>query len=120
LHRLAKQWAATEYAAALATAERMLDDDPADREALRYAANCRAELEEMHVAALGGRLTVYRLQTGGRISRALEMDDRTRLLVALVRRGASLGEILDAHGPTKLAVLLLIAQLVKVRLLERS
>lgn len=120
LRRLTQQWAVEEYALALATAERMLLDNPADREALAYAEDCRAKLEEMYVATLGGRLAVFRLQAGGRIREALETDDRTRLLLALVRRGASLGEILDAHGPARLDVLLVFARLAKARVLERS
>ncbi|MHB9005121.1 MAG: hypothetical protein ACYC6C_13900, partial [Coriobacteriia bacterium] len=65
LHRLTQQWAVEEFALALATAERMLMDDPADREALAYAEDCRAKLLEMHVAALGGRSVVFRLSIGG-------------------------------------------------------
>jgi len=120
LRRLTQQWAVEEYALALATAGRMLTDDPADREALAFAEDCRAKLEEMHVAALGGRPVVFRLSTRGKLQKALEGDDRTRLLVALVRKGASLGEILDAHGPARLEIVLVIARLCKALVLERS
>lgn len=117
LRRLTNQWAVEEYALALATAERMLADDPADREAIAYAEDCRAKLLEMHVAALGGRSVVFCLSIGGKLLRALEGDDRTRLLVALVQRGAPLGEILDAHGPARLDTVLVIAKLKEARVL---
>lgn len=97
----------------------MLLDDPADREALAYAEDCRAKLLEVHVAALGGPSVVFRLSIGGKLLRALEGDDRTRLLVALVQRGTPLGEILDAHGPARLDIVLVIAKLKEARVLER-
>ena len=119
LHRLVRQYAAKEYAAALTTAERMLRDDPEDPDATGFATGCRVRLEEIHLQALGGRSAVLRLTATGRILKALDADERTSLIVVLVRRGASLGEILDRHGERRLEALLVVTRLVAAGVLAR-
>lgn len=119
LHRLVRQYAAKEYAAALATAERMLRDDSQDSDALGFADACRYQLEAAHLKALGGRSAIIRLVATGRILKALEADDRTSLLVVLVRQRLPLSMILDRHGKRRLDVLLIVTRLVAAGVLAR-
>ncbi len=117
--RLLRQYAAGDHAAALATAERMLRDDPEDRDAAGYAAVCRARLEATHVEALGGRMAVLRLSAAGPIPKALEDDPRTALLAELLQRGIPIGEILDLHSARRLDILLVIVKLASTGALAR-
>lgn len=112
LIRMFRQYAHGHYEAALATAERILAEKRSVRDAILCARSCRQRVELSQIQALGGPNVTLYIATAGPMLRALEQDDRTSLLVTLIRRRLPLHEILDFHGAERFEALQTILSLV--------
>lgn len=120
LIRMFRQYARGNYAAALSTAERILAGKRSMRDAFECARSCRARVELSQVEALGGPHASLRVMAAGPLLRALEQDERTSLMMSLIKRKLPLQEILDFHGELRFEALQAIVQLVEQGLLVKG
>jgi len=118
LIRMFRQYASGDHEAALATAEKILAEKRSVRDAIECARSCRMRVELSRLQRLGGPGASLRVAAAGPIVRALERDDRTSLLMSLIRRRLPLGEILDFHGERRFEALETITKLVAQGLVE--
>jgi hypothetical protein len=105
LSELQDRYAMGDYSGALVVAEGMLDNDPGNVEALRFAKSCREVLTGMYSARLGALDQVVTVGVPGEQIRWLSLDHRAGFLLSLVDGALTLEEILDISGMPRLDAL---------------
>ncbi len=106
-----------DYSGALFVAEGLLEDDPANPEALRYAENCRAVLQKMYTARIGPLDRVPIVVVPRDQLRWLSIDHRAGFVLSLVDGVSSLEMVLDVSGMPLLDVLRILYELVQQRVI---
>lgn len=106
-----------DYSGALFVAEGLLENDPANPEALRYAENCRAVLQKMYTARIGPLDRVPIVVVPRDQLRWLSIDHRAGFVLSLVDGVSSLEMVLDVSGMPLLDVLRILYELVQQRVI---
>ena len=102
-----------DYSGALLIAERVLEMDPANAEALRRADDCRAVLHQMYTARLGPLDRVPILMVARDQLRWLSVDHRAGFVLSHVDGASSLETIIDLSGMPRLDALRILAEFVR-------
>ncbi len=91
-----------DFSGALLIAEGILEADPEDLEAPRYAQSCRDVLTQMYSARLGPLDQVVAVAVPSDQIRWLTLDHRAGFLLSLIDGGITVDQILDISGMTRL------------------
>jgi hypothetical protein len=110
---LQDRYAVGDFTGALVIAESILETDPDDEDALRYAASCREVLTQMYSARLGPLDQVAQVAVPPDQITWLSLDHRAGFLLSLVDGASTLEEILDISGMTRLEALRIMYTLVQ-------
>ena len=102
---LRDRYAVGDFTGALVIAESILEQDPSDIEAARYAQSCRDVLTQMYSARLGSLDQVVRVAIPPEEIRWLSLDHRAGFLLSLVDGCSTMEEILDICGMPRLDAL---------------
>jgi hypothetical protein len=107
------RYAVGDFTGALVVAESILDTNPDDEDAKRYAQSCREVLTQMYAARIGpmDQIAVVAVPTD-QIT-WLSLDHRAGFLLSLVDGVSSIEEILDISGMTRLDALRIMYTLVQ-------
>jgi hypothetical protein len=90
---------------ALLLAEAILETEPENAEALRYAERCQEVLQKMYVSRLGGLNRVPQVTTSAEQMRWLSLDHRAGFVLSLIDGTCTFDEILDISGMRRLDAL---------------
>ena len=112
------RYAMGDFSGALVIAEGILDSNPEDLEAPRYAQSCRDVLTQMYSARLGSLDQVVSIAVPSDEVRWLTLDHRAGFLLSLVDGGSTLDQILDISGMTRLDALRIMYQLLDQRVIS--
>ena len=112
------RYAMGDFTGALVIAESILDSNPEDLEAPRYAQSCRDVLTQMYSARLGSLDQVVRVAVPGDQVRWLTLDHRAGFLLSLIDGGSTVDQILDISGMTRLDALRIMYQLLDQRVIS--
>jgi hypothetical protein len=107
-----------DYSGSLVIAESLLGDDPAHREAKKYAENCRNILEQMYTARLGALDRVPFVAVPLEQLRWLSIDHRAGFILSHVDGVSTLEQILDVSGMPLLDTLRILYELVQHRVIS--
>jgi hypothetical protein len=107
-----------DYTGALAAAETILDADPANAEALRYADNCRSVLQQMYAARIGPLDRVPVVIVPRDQLRWLSIDHRAGFMLSHIDGVSSVEMILDVSGMPLLEALRILFELVQQRVIS--
>jgi hypothetical protein len=99
------RYAVGDFTGALVVAESILDTDPDNEDAKRYAQSCREVLTQMYAARLGPMDQVPSVVVPADQITWLSLDHRAGFLLSLVDGVSNLEEILDVSGMTRLDAL---------------
>lgn len=105
-------YAVGDFSGALSEAERRLELDPDDLEALRYVDECRRTLIRMYSARLAPMDRPVRLAVPMQDIRWLTLDHRAGFLISRVDGVCSVEDLLDISGMPRLDALRILAELV--------
>jgi hypothetical protein len=94
-----------DFSGALSAAEVLLEHDPEDVEANRYAQSCRDVLTQMFSARLAPLDRVVRVAISQEQIRWLSLDHKSGFLLSLVDGNCSIEELLDVSGMPRLDAL---------------
>jgi hypothetical protein len=111
------RYAMGDFTGALVIAESVLEVDPSDAEALRYAESCRKVLTQMYAARLGALDRVVEVAVPADQIRWLSLDHRAGFLLSLVDGISTVEEILDISGMSKLEALRIMYALLEQRVI---
>jgi hypothetical protein len=111
------RYAMGDFSGALVIAEGILESNPEDLEAPRYAQSCRDVLTQMYSARLGSLDQVVSIAVPSDQIRWLTLDHRAGFLLSLVDGGSTLDQILDISGMTRLDALRIMFQLLDQRVI---
>jgi hypothetical protein len=111
------RYAMGDFTGALVIAESIIETNPEDLEAPRYAQNCRDVLIQMYSARLGSLTQHVHVAVPGDQIRWLTLDHRAGFLLSLVDGNSSIEEILDISGMTRLDALRIMYQLLDQRVI---
>ena len=112
------RYAMGDFSGALVIAEGVLDGDPADLEAARYAQSCRDVLTQMYSARLGSLDQIVAVAVPADQIRWLTLDHRAGFLLSLIDGGSSIDQLLDISGMTRLDALRILYQLLDQRVIS--
>jgi hypothetical protein len=107
------RYAVGDFTGALAIAERLLVEKPANAEANRYLVSCRDILTQMYTARLGSAGQVPRVVLAADQIRWLTLDHRSGFLLSCVDGISSVEEILDVSGMQGLDALRILCELLQ-------
>lgn len=99
------RYAVGDFTGALVVAESILDSNPEDEDAKRYAASCREVLTQMYAARLGSMDQVPSVVVPADQITWLSLDHRAGFLLSLVDGISNIEEILDVSGMSRLDAL---------------
>lgn len=99
------RYAVGDFTGALVVAESILDSNPDDEDAKRYAQSCREVLTQMYAARLGPMDQVPSVVVPADQITWLSLDHRAGFLLSLVDGISNIEEILDVSGMTRLDAL---------------
>jgi hypothetical protein len=99
------RYAVGDFTGALVVAESILDSDPDNEDAKRYAQSCREVLTQMYAARLGPMDQVPTVVVPADQITWLSLDHRAGFLLSLVDGASNIEEILDVSGMTRLDAL---------------
>jgi hypothetical protein len=99
------RYAVGDFTGALVVAESILDSDPDNEDAKRYAQSCREVLTQMYAARLGPMDQVPSVVVPADQITWLSLDHRAGFLLSLVDGTSNIEEILDVSGMTRLDAL---------------
>jgi hypothetical protein len=105
LQDMKDRYAMGDFSGALIMAEGILESNPHDEEAGRYAHSCRDVLTQMYSARLGALSQIVRVAIPQDQIRWLSLDHRAGFLLSLVDGNLSIEEILDVSGMSRLDAL---------------
>ena len=112
------RYAMGDFSGALAIAEAVLEANPADREAPRYAQSCRDVLTQMYSARLGSLDQLVAVAVPSDQIRWLTLDHRAGFLLSLIDGGLTVDQILDISGMPRLDALRIMYQLLDQRVIS--
>lgn len=107
------RYAVGDFTGALVVAESILDQNPDDEDAKRYAQSCREVLTQMYAARIGPMDQVAVVAVPTDQITWLSLDHRAGFLLSLVDGVSSIEEILDISGMTRLDALRIMYTLVQ-------
>jgi hypothetical protein len=107
------RYAVGDFTGALVVAESILDINPDDEDAKRYAQSCREVLTQMYAARIGPMDQVAVVAVPPDQITWLSLDHRAGFLLSLVDGVSSIEEILDISGMTRLDALRIMYTLVQ-------
>jgi hypothetical protein len=107
------RYAVGDYTGALVIAESILDQNPDDEDARRYAQSCREVLTQMYAARIGPMDQVAIVAVPTDQITWLSLDHRAGFLLSLIDGVSSIDEILDISGMTRLDALRIMFTLVQ-------
>jgi hypothetical protein len=87
-----------DFSGALVVAESVLEEDPSNDVARRYAESCRDMLRQMYLAQIGDGGQIPRVLTSPERLVGLTLDHRAGFVLACVDGMSSIDEILDVSG----------------------
>jgi hypothetical protein len=111
------RYAMGDFSGALVIAERILQANPEDLDAPRYAQSCRDVLTQMYSARLGSLEQIVSIAVPNDQIRWLTLDHRAGFLLSLVDGGSTLDQILDISGMPRLDALRIMFQLLDQRVI---
>jgi hypothetical protein len=112
------RYAMGDFTGALVIAESVLEVEPSDAEAQRYAESCRKVLTQMYAARLGALDRVVSVAVPADQIRWLSLDHRAGFLLSLVDGISTLEEILDISGMSRLEALRIMYALLEQRVIN--
>ena len=115
---LKDRYAMGDFSGALLIAEGILEANPADPEAPRYAQSCRDVLTQMYSARLGSLDRVVLVAVPSDQIRWLTLDHRAGFLLSLIDGGITADQILDISGMPRLDALRIMYQLLDQRVIS--
>jgi hypothetical protein len=107
------RYAVGDFTGALVVAESILDTNPDDEDAKRYAQSCREVLTQMYAARIGPMDQVAVVAVPPDQITWLSLDHRAGFLLSLIDGVSSIEEILDISGMTRLDALRIMYTLVQ-------
>lgn len=114
------RYAVGDFTGALVVAESILDADPENADAKRYAQSCREVLTQMYAARLGPMDQVPSVVVPADQITWLSLDHRAGFLLSLVDGISNIEEILDVSGMTKLDALRIMYTLAQQNVISLS
>lgn len=117
LSDLKDRYATGDFTGALVIAESILESDPDDLEAKRYAESCREVLTQMYASRLGQLDQIVIMAIPADQVRWLSLDHRAGFLLSLVDGASSIEELLDISGMPRLDALRLLYTLLEQRVI---
>lgn len=112
-----ERYAVGDFTGALVIAESILETDPDDLDAKRYAQSCREVLMQMYAARLGALSQIVSVAIPSDQIRWLSLDHRAGFLLSLVDGESSVEELLDICGMPRLDALRILYQLLEQRVI---
>ena len=112
------RYAMGDFSGALVIAESILEADPDDLDAPRYAQNCRDVLTQMYSARLGSLDQIVAVAVDSDQIRWLTLDHRAGFLLSLIDGGSTVDQILDISGMKRLDALRIMYQLLDQRVIS--
>jgi hypothetical protein len=112
------RYAMGDFTGALVIAEDILESNPEDLDAPRYAQSCRDVLTQMYSARLGSLDQVVRVAVPSDQIRWLTLDHRAGFLLSLIDGLSTVDQILDISGMTRLDALRIVYQLLDQRVIS--
>ncbi|MBN2193939.1 MAG: hypothetical protein JW751_14075 [Polyangiaceae bacterium] len=109
------RYAVGDFTGALVVAEALLEQEPEDLEAARFAQSCRDVLTQMYSARVGALDAPVRVAIPPDQIRWLSLDHRAGFLLSLVDGVSTVEEILDICGMPRLDALRLLFMLLEER-----
>jgi hypothetical protein len=113
LQDMQDRYAVGDFTGALVVAESILDTQPEDEDAKRYAQSCREVLTQMYAARIGPMDQVALVAVPPEQITWLSLDHRAGFLLSLVDGVSSIEEILDISGMSRLDALRIMYTLVQ-------
>jgi hypothetical protein len=113
------RYAVGDFTGALVVAESILDTNPEDEDAKRYAQSCREVLTQMYAARIGPMDQIAVVAVPPDQITWLSLDHRAGFLLSLVDGVSSIEEILDISGMTRLDALRIMYTLVQQNVITR-
>jgi hypothetical protein len=113
LQDMQDRYAVGDFTGALVVAESILDMQPDDEDAKRYAQSCREVLTQMYAARIGPMDQVAVVAVPPEQITWLSLDHRAGFLLSLVDGVSSIEEILDISGMSRLDALRIMYTLVQ-------
>ncbi|HVU05375.1 MAG TPA: hypothetical protein VHE30_26690 [Polyangiaceae bacterium] len=107
------RYAVGDFTGALVVAESLLDADPENEDAKRYAQSCREVLTQMYAARIGPMDQVATVAVPPDQITWLSLDHRAGFLLSLVDGVSTIEEILDISGMSRLDALRIMYTLVQ-------
>jgi hypothetical protein len=111
------RYAMGDFTGALVVAEGMLEMNPDDIDAQRYAQSCRDVLTQMYSARLGALSQRVRVAVPGDQIRWLSLDHRAGFVLSLIDGSSTVEELLDISGMNRLDALRIIYTLFDQRVI---
>ncbi len=112
------RYAMGDFSGALVIAEGIMDANPEDLDAPRYAQSCRDVLTQMYSARLGSLDQIARVAVPNDQIRWLTLDHRAGFLLSLIDGGSTVDQILDISGMPRLDALRIMYQLLDQRVIS--
>ena len=112
------RYAMGDFSGALVIAEGILESNPEDLDAPRYAQSCRDVLTQMYSARLGSLDQFVSVAVPSDQIRWLTLDHRAGFLLSLIDGGSTVDQILDISGMTRLDALRIMYQLLDQRVIS--
>ena len=112
------RYAMGDFSGALVIAESIIENNPDDLEAPRYAQSCRDVLTQMYSARLGALDQIVAVAVPSDQIRWLTLDHRAGFLLSLIDGGSTVEQILDISGMTRLDALRIMYQLLDQRVIS--
>jgi hypothetical protein len=107
-----------DYTGALDVAEKILEQDPNDQEALRMANDCRSTLEKMYTSKIGPLTRVPTVMVPSGELRWLSIDHRAGFVLSNIDGVSSLEMIIDVSGMPTLDALRILCELAQQRIIS--
>jgi hypothetical protein len=118
LAEMKDRYAMGDFSGALVVADGILEENPEDLEAPRYAQSCRDVLTQMYSARLGSLDQFVCVAVPNDQIRWLTLDHRAGFLLSLIDGGSTVDQILDISGMTRLDALRIMYQLLDQRVIS--
>ena len=112
------RYAMGDFSGALVIAESIIENNPEELEAPRYAQSCRDVLTQMYSARLGSLEQIVAVAVPSDQIRWLTLDHRAGFLLSLIDGGSTVDQILDISGMTRLDALRIMYQLLDQRVIS--
>lgn len=116
--RLRERYALGDFTGALSVAEALLEMDPKNAEAQKFAGSCREVLMQMYVAKLSPLDQRPRVAIANDQIRWLSLDHRAGFLLSLIDGQCSLDELLDVSGMARLDSLRILSELLEQKVIS--